>query len=66
MLCATTEEKKIGPDRFSCIQKVVRECLETYPLNEVLGYCQEIPPDNDKMSQDESVGQQVETHPKHQ
>ena len=34
--------KKIGPDRFVCIQRAVTECLETYSLNTVLGFAQEI------------------------
>ena len=34
--------KKIGKNRFTCIENALRTCLETYPLNEVLGCAQEL------------------------
>ena len=40
--------RKIGPDRFSCIIRAVKECLETYTLNSVLGYAQELASDEEE------------------
>ena len=58
--------KKIGKDRFSCIEKALFSCLETYPWNNVLGIQQEAQSeedynlDNTSETQEEIVDQTEE------
>ena len=53
---------KLQQDRFLCIYRAVRECLETYSFNTFLGYSQEIP--SDEESNDEAEQYQIVTRGK--
>ena len=40
--------KKIGPSRFNHILEAVTNCIQIYPMNEVLGYMQEVLTENEE------------------